>query len=367
MRKLTIDLNAVAQNLSTLRKLAGVKVLGVVKADAYGHGMVAVAKKLEAEGVDFIGVADLSEAVTLRSAGITSRILAWLHDPQDDFVWAVKHEVDLAVSSKDQLLRIVKASQQVGSAARIHIKVDTGLGRNGVTMAELEELLVEVKRRVDEGLVVTSGIFSHLSSTGPVEDLEQIANFDLALAKAQELGLQFEVRHLTATDGTLSYPQARYDMVRIGVGLYGLSPFSDNRAAEFGLLPAMKASATVVQTKRVPAGSGVSYGYLYKTPTETTLALVPIGYAEGLPRNASGKARVSINGREYVIHSRIAMDQFVVDVGNASVSPGDEVIIFGAAGLSADDLADAAETINYEIVTRMGGRFQREYIGLVEG
>ena len=215
--------------------------------------------------------------------------------------------------------------------------------------------------------MTSSGIFSHLSSTGPKEDLEQIANFDLALAKAEALGLQFEVRHLTATDGTLSYPQARYDMVRIGVGLYGLSPFSDNRAAEFGLLPAMKASATVVQTKRVPAGSGVSYGYLYKTPTETTLALVPIGYAEGLPRNASGKARVSINGREYVIHSRIAMDQFVVDVGNASVSPGDEVVIFGADGLSADDLADAAETINYEIVTRMGGRFQREYIGLVEG
>lgn len=367
MRKLTVDLNAVADNLNTMRALAGVKILGVVKADAYGHGMVPVARKLEAEGVDFLGVADLEEAVTLRSAGISSRILAWLHDPTDDFIWAVKHEVDLAVSSNDQLLRIVRAVEAVGKPARIHIKVDTGLGRNGVTMAELEDLLSNVLSQLNEGHVITSGIFSHLSSTGVTEDQAQIENFDKALALAEKLGLEFEVRHLTASDGTISYPHARYDMVRVGVALYGLSPFSDNRAAEFGLKPAMTVTATVVQTKRVPAGSGVSYGYLYKTPTDTTLALVPLGYAEGLPRNASGKAAVAINGKKYVIHSRIAMDQFVVDVGNASVSPGDTVVIFGADGISADDLADAAETINYEIVTRMGGRLNREYLGLVEG
>ncbi len=367
MRKLTIDLGALANNLSTMRKLVNsdreTKVLGVVKANAYGHGMLEVAKRLEQEGIDFLGVADLEEARTLRSAGITSRILAWLHDPSDDFVFAVKHDVDLAVSSADQLMRITKASDSLAKPCRIHIKVDTGLSRNGVTLTDLDELLALIKTAVDQGKVIASGIFSHLSSTGVQEDLAQIARFDEALAKAESHGLNFEVRHLTASDGTLSYPQARYDMVRIGVALYGLSPFSDNRAKEFGLKPVMKATASVVQTKRVPAGEGVSYGYLYKTSRETTLALVPVGYAEGLPRNASTKAKVLINGKEHFIQSRIAMDQFVVDVGDASVSPGDEVILFGTDNLTADDLANAAETINYEIVTRMGGRFIREYVG----
>ena len=368
MRKLTIDLNNVAHNLDTMRKLVNssgnhVKVMGVVKADAYGHGMLQVARKIEAEGVDYLGVADLREAEALRSAGITSRILAWLHDPEDDFVSAIKHEIDVAVSSQEQLLRVKKAAALVGTPAQIHIKVDTGLSRNGVTIDELEELLTETKAAVAEGLVQTVGIFSHLSSTGVKEDLAQIERFELALAMAAKLGVEFELRHLTASDGTLSYPQAHYDMVRIGIALYGLSPFSDNRAAEFGLKPVMTAEATVVQTKRVQAGEGVSYGYLYRTDRETTLALVPVGYAEGLPRNASGNAEVTINNKNYKILSRIAMDQFVVDVGDASISPGDRVVIFGNGGPTADDLAAAADTINYEIVTRIGSRFNREFIG----
>jgi alanine racemase len=340
-----------------------VKVMGVVKADAYGHGMLQVAKRIEAEGVDYIGVADLAEAQTLRVAGIKTRILAWLHDPADDFVSAIKHGIDVAVSSKEQLLRVNKAAKSAGAPAQIHIKVDTGLSRNGVTIDELEELLTETKNAVSAGFVQTIGVFSHLSSTGSKEDLAQIERFELALAMAERLGVQFELRHLTASDGTISYPQAHYDMVRVGIALYGLSPFSDNRAEEFGLKPVMTAEASVVQTKRVQAGEGVSYGYMYRTDKETTLALVPIGYAEGLPRSASGKAEVCINNKFYKIHSRIAMDQFVVDVGDASVSPGDRVVIFGDCGPTADDLAAAADTINYEIVTRIGSRFNREFIG----
>jgi alanine racemase len=365
VRKLTIDLGNVAHNLSVMRKHIGpaVKVMGVVKADAYGHGMLHVARKIEAEGVDYIGVADMSEAETLRAAGIKTPILAWLHDPEDDFVSAIKHNIDVAVSSQEQLLRVTKAAALAAKPCQIHIKVDTGLSRNGVTIDELEDLLTQAKEAVANGLVQTVGIFSHLSSTGAEEDLVQIERFELALAMASKAGVSFELRHLTASDGTLSYPQAHYDMVRLGIALYGLSPFSDNRAQEFGLKPVMLAEAKVVQTKRVQAGEGVSYGYLYRTDRETTLALVPVGYAEGLPRNASGKAEVSINGKLYKIHSRIAMDQFVVDVGDASVSPGDTVIIFGEGGPSADDLATAADTINYEIVTRIGSRFNREYIG----
>ena len=365
MRKLTIDLGNVAHNLAAMRRQIGpsVKVMGVVKADAYGHGMLQVARKIEAEGVDYLGVADISEAQTLRAAGIKTPILAWLHDPEDDFVSAIKHNIDVAVSSEEQLLRVTKAAELAGKPCQIHIKVDTGLSRNGVTIDELEELLIQTKGAVTSGLVQTVGIFSHLSSTGPKEDVAQMERFALALAMASNRGISFELRHLTASDGTLSYPQAHYDMVRLGIALYGLSPFSDNQAHEFHLKPVMRAEAKVVQTKRVQAGEGVSYGYLYRTDRETTLALVPVGYAEGLPRNASGKAEVSINGKLYKIHSRIAMDQFVVDVGDASVSPGDTVIIFGEGGPSADDLAAAAETINYEIVTRIGSRFNREYIG----
>ena len=365
MRKLTIDLGNVAHNLSSMRKHIGpaVKVMGVVKADAYGHGMLQVARKIEAEGVDYLGVADLAEAQTLRAAGIKTPILAWLHDPEDDFVSAIKHNIDIAVSSQEQLLRVTKAAALAGKPCQIHIKVDTGLSRNGVTIDELEDLLTRTKEAVADGLVQTVGIFSHLSSTGVKEDLVQIERFELALAMSSKAGISFELRHLTASDGTLSYPQAHYDMVRLGVALYGLSPFSDNRAQEFGLKSVMLAEAKVVQTKRVQAGEGVSYGYMYRTPKETTLALVPVGYAEGLPRSASGRAEVSINGKLYKIHSRIAMDQFVVDVGDASVSPGDTVIIFGEGGPSADDLATAADTINYEIVTRIGSRFNREYIG----
>jgi alanine racemase len=183
------------------------------------------------------------------------------------------------------------------------------------------------------------------------------------------MDVSFELRHLTASDGSMNYPQALYDMVRIGVALYGLSPFTEHSSADFGLKPAMTATALVVQTKRVEAGQGVSYGYLHRTSGASTLALVPVGYAEGLPRDASTKASVSINGKAYPVSSRIAMDQLVLDVGDDTVAVGDEVVIFGdpAAGVpSADNWARAADTINYEIVTRMGGRFHRRYLGAAE-
>jgi alanine racemase len=181
--------------------------------------------------------------------------------------------------------------------------------------------------------------------------------------------VDFELRHLTASDGSLNYPQAHYDMVRLGLSLYGLSPWADHTAADYGLVPAMTAKGTIINVKDVPAGQGVSYGYTYRTTKATKLALVPIGYAEGLPRNASGKAEVSVNGEKYPILARIAMDQFIIDVDESNVQPGDEVTIFGdpSTGVpSADQLAQAADTINYEIVTRMGGRFKREYKGAAD-
>lgn len=365
MRNLRINLDAIVHNLDVMRARASqAKVMGVVKANAYGHGAVPVAKALEQAGVDYLGVADVTEALELRAAGIKAPILAWLHDPADDFTRALGARIQLGVANVEQLGRIADAAAITGEVAKLHLKIDTGLGRNGSTVAEWTVLLEAVKALGSAVEVV--GIFSHLSTTSRDDDLEQITKFDEAVAEAKRVGVNFELRHLTASDGSLAYPDAHYEMVRVGVALYGLDPFSTNKGSQYGLIPAMTAVSRVAQLKRVPAGHGVSYNYLHRTAEDTNLALVPVGYAEGFPRAATGKAEVSINGKRYLVKSQVAMDQFVIDVGNDSVQVGDEVILFGDSSLgvpSADDLANACGTINYEIVTRMGGRFVREYFG----
>jgi alanine racemase len=365
MRTLRINLDAVVHNLDVMRARASqAKVMGVVKANAYGHGAVEVARTLERAGVDYLGVADVQEALVLREAGVTTPILAWLHDPTDDFVSALTHSVELGIANIEQLLTIAKAAAITGEVAKLHLKIDTGLGRNGSAEADWSGLLEAVVALGSAVEVV--GIFSHLSTTSREEDLAQIEKFDAAVAEAKRIGVSFQFRHLTASDGSLSYPDAHYEMVRVGVALYGLDPFSTNRGSEYGLIPAMIAVSRVAQIKTVPAGHGVSYNFLHRTKSETRLALVPVGYAEGLPRAATGKAEVLIGGKRYPILSQVAMDQFVLDIGNDPIKVGDEVVIFGdsATGApSADDLAAACGTINYEIVTRMGGRFVREYFG----
>lgn len=370
MRELQVDLDAVVANLNTYRKLAPkAKIMAVVKANAYGHGMFEVALKLDRAKVDYFGVADVDEALLLREGGLETPVLAWLHDPNDRFTEALAANIELSLANLEQLERVADAARITGKVARVHLKIDTGLSRNGSSIEQWPGLIAAVVELCDEQLLECVGVFSHLSSTSEPDDRAQIALFDEAVETAKSLGLDFELRHLTASDGTISYPDANYEMVRIGVGLYGLSPFVDRAAAEFGLQPAMTAKALVTQTKRVKADVGISYGYMVRTKAETTLALVPVGYAEGLPRNASGKAEVSIKGKRYKIESRIAMDQFVIDVGDDDVVAGDEVIIFGdpKTGVpSADELAVAADTINYEIVTRMGGRFYPTYLGAVE-
>ena len=366
MRTLRINLDAIVHNLDVMRARASqAKVMGVVKANAYGHGAVEVAKTLERAGVDYLGVVDVREALVLREAGVMTPILAWLHDPTDDFVVALSNNIDLGVANIEQLGHIAKAAALTGEVAKLHLKIDTGLGRNGSTAAEWSDLLDAVKSLGDAVSVI--GIFSHLSTTSRQDDLDQIERFDAAVAEAKRAGVSFQLRHLTASDGSLAYPDAHYEMVRIGVALYGLDPFSTNRSAEYGLIPAMTATSKVAQIKRVPAGHGVSYNFLHRTARETNLALVPVGYAEGLPRAATGIAEVSIGGKRYPILSQIAMDQFVLDIGDDPIQVGDEVIIFGDAATgvpSADDLANACGTINYEIVTRMGGRFEREFVGV---
>ena len=360
-REARIDLGAIARNVETLRRIAQTEhTMVVVKANGYGHGAVESARAAIEGGADWLGVVDLAEAMELRAAGVTAPVLTWMHDGRTDFSAANAAAIDLGVNSLEQLELVAAAS----GVARVHLKVDTGLGRNGAVEAECSALFARAAALEAEGRVRVVGFFSHLSNTGPAEDLAQVDAFALRLEEARAAGLDPEFVHLAATAGTIDHPSARHSLVRIGVGAYGLSPFDDRTAGDLGLVPAMELSANALSVKRVPAGTGVSYGYAYRTTTASNLVLVPLGYADGVPRAASGTGRVSIGGATYTVSGRIAMDQFVVDVGDTTVRVGERVVLFGdpADGVpSAADWADAANTINYEIVTRIGPRVPRVY------
>jgi alanine racemase len=351
MRTIQVDLACIRHNYQLIRKtVAPSKVMAVVKANAYGHGMLEVAKTLESIGVDVLGVADMHEALSLRRSGIKSRILAWLVQPQDLDI-AGDFDIEVGISTFEQL-------EKTTTENKLHIKVDTGLGRNGFAQSDWQELVERLKGR--ENLL---GVFSHLSNTSEVEDSEQQKFFEefLHLAKSQEVS--FSERHLAASAASIRYPHMRYDLVRSGIAVYGLNPFED-REVGLDLRPAMRVSAEMVNCKKVPAGQGVSYGYRYKTERATTLGLVPFGYSEGMPRISSGH-RVLIAGKLYPVVGRVAMDQFVVDLEGDEFPTGQEVVIFGSATTgepSAEQLGASAQTINYEIVTRIGGRANRVYV-----
>lgn len=353
MRKIEVKLDSIVHNYRKLKEVAGPsKVMAVVKADAYGHGVKQVAAELDSIGVDAFGVADLAEAFALREQGITAPILAWILQADQQLPIAVEKNIQLGVSNFDVLDKALSAG------AKLHIKVDTGLGRGGFTRAQWSLVFEKLRgQRI-------AGLFSHLANTSEIEDRKQHALFEEAIAVAKAHEIEIETRHLAASAGTLSYPQMRYDMVRCGIALYGLNP-DDREMSEFGLQPAMRVTAQVVNSKQVPAGQGVSYNYRYRTESESNLALVPFGYAEGMPRISMGHS-VLISGELFPIAGQIAMDQFVVDTGNTAVKAGTEVVIFGDANLgepTAESLGASAQTINYDVVTRIGGRADRVWTG----
>ncbi|KRE79715.1 alanine racemase [Arthrobacter sp. Soil763] len=372
-RSAIIDLEAIRHNVRHLAKVASpAKVMAVVKADAYGHGAVPVARAALSAGASWLGVAHISEALALRAAGIDAPLLAWLHTPESNFAAAVAAGIDIGCSGWE-LGRIVAAAREQERPARIHLKVDTGLGRNGATLESWDTLLGEAMDYQDQGLLRVVGIFSHLAVADephrPETD-QQLEAFRDVLAMAQDAGVDPEVRHLANTPATLSRPDTHFDLVRVGLGIYGLSPFEEQRAAEVGLRPAMTVRAVVSNCKDVPAGQGVSYGLNYRTAQSSTLGLVPLGYADGVPRVATG-GPVRVDGVDYPVVGRIAMDQMVIDLGPLHVSDGGrsllgaEAVLFGDGadgGPTAEDWARAAGTNNYEIVTRISPRVPRRYI-----
>ena len=353
MREIQVDLAKIQSNYRQLKSLvAPSEVMAIVKANGYGHGMHEVAQALEDISVDALGVADLEEAIALRAAGIKSRLMCWILKADDDFEMAAEQEIELGVSNFAVLEAALAAKVK-----SIHIKVDTGLGRAGFAKAQWSEVFEKLSGQ-------TIGLFSHLANASDTEDRKQEQLFLEAEKVALASGVKISQRHLAATAGAISYPSMRYEMVRAGIGIYGLNPWEDREYGQYHLHPAMRVVSEVVNLKRVAAGQGVSYGYRYRTAQETTLALVPFGYSEGMPRIAVG-AKVLIAGKKFEISGRVAMDQFVVDIGDHEVSLGSEVVIFGDPSNdepSAEDLGASAGTINYEIVTRIGGRAKRVYL-----
>lgn len=364
-----VDLAAIAANVATLKSNTAAELMAVVKADGYGHGMVASARAALVGGASWLGVAMLEEALQLRAAGITEPVLAWLWTPREteQLRAALAAGVDVSVASTQDLELVVATAAELGTAARVHLKIDTGLSRNGCSAADWPQLAEATAKAAATGAIETTGIWSHFAyadAPGHPTIARQIERFGDALDAARGQGVVPQYRHLANSAGTVTLPQCHFDMVRPGVAIYGLSPVPEK--GDFGLVPAMTLRTSIAMVKRMPAGEGVSYGHQYVTERETTLALVPVGYADGVPRAATNVGPVWIGGRRYTVSGRVCMDQFVVDVGDAEAGAGDEVVLFGSGSNgepTAQDWADVLDTIHYEIVTRVGSRVPRGYTG----
>ena len=364
-----IDTGAITANtallLGRLRQHNPVaELMAVVKADGYGHGAAESARAALSGGAAGLGVATPAEALELRAAGITAPILAWLWLAGEDVTAALTAGVALGISSLAHLDAVLAAAGYADLTPRVHLKIDTGLGRNGVGPADLAGVIDALATAQAAGRVQVTGLMSHLASADVPDDesvAEQTAVFRAALELAGRAGIR-AIRHLANTPAVIDHPDTYFDLGRCGIGLYGLNPVTTPIAVR----PAMTLRGSVALTKRVPAGYGVSYGLTYRTTQETTLALVPLGYADGIPRAASAVGEVLLGGRRRRIAGRVAMDQFVVDCGDDPVAAGAEVIVFGPGDQgepTADDWAAACGTIGYEIVTRIGRRVPRRHVG----
>ncbi|MDQ3629665.1 MAG: alanine racemase [Actinomycetota bacterium] len=366
-----VDLSAVRANVTRLAEVAGeAALMVVVKANGYGHGMVEVARAARDAGAPWLGAAVLEEAVALRAAGDTGRILTWLATPGESYDEAVSTGIDVTASACWQLADIVASARRVGRRSRLQLKVDTGLARNGASVQEWPQLLAAAGAAQDRGEVLVTGVWSHFACA---DDPEHRANdaqerrFRGALVDAHAAGLDLEVTHLANSAGALLRPSSRFDLVRCGIAAYGLSPAPRHAtAAELGLRPAMTLRARLAAVRTVSAGQGVSYGWTHETSRPASLGLVPVGYGDGIPRHASNRAHVQVGGVRAPVVGQVCMDQIVVDLSAVDAQPGDEVVLFGAGDLgepTAQDWADAAGTISYEVVTRLGGRIDRRFVG----
>jgi len=362
----SVELGAITRNIAALRDHAApAAVMAVVKANGYGHGAVPAARAAVRGGADWLGVVHVAEALQVRRAGIDAPLLCLMAIGSDNHAEAIAADVDLAAGSPGMVRRLAAAAEVAGRPARVHLKADTGLSRGGATAADWPAVLAAARQAQADGSILVVGVWSHFASAdepGNPSIEAQLAAFKEALALAESAGITPQVRHIANTAAALDVPQARYDLVRIGGGTYGLATLPGGAPA--WLRPAMTLRARLVMVKRVPAGTGVSYGHRYTTARETTLGLVPLGYADGIPRAAAGRLLVAARGRRWPIAGTVCMDQLVVDFGDEPVAEGDEVVLFGAGDdgePTAQEWGEALGTISYEVVTGIGSRVPRSH------
>ncbi len=369
-RAALIDTSAITANVRALRGVAsGAKLLAVLKADGYGHGIVQAARAALDGGADYLGTAVLEEAFAVREAGITAPLFSWLAAPGSPYARAIGLDIDLAAYSVGQLEEIAAAGEEAGKVPRIHLKIDTGMWRGGSTLEDWPGLCAAALELERAGKIRAVGIWSHLACADEPEHpsvAAQLEVFTEAIGIARGLGLDPELCHIANSAATLATPAAHFDMVRTGIAVYGVNPLPQElRGGSPALRPAMTLCAAIVQTKRAPAGAGISYGHTELTETETTLAVVPLGYADGVFRSASSLGPVQVAGGRYRVLGRVCMDQFVIDVADDDVVPGDRAVLFGPGDGGEPHVeawAEASGTIPYEILTRVGSRVPRIYL-----
>jgi alanine racemase len=362
-----IDLGALEANVKRILSATKAAGLAVVKADAYGHGLVPVAQRALKAGATWLGTALLEEALTLRSEGISAPIIAWLTPINDDFESAIRHEVDLAIPSITHLHAVNRAALKIGKRSRVHLEVDTGMSRGGA-LREWSELCKLASQLASDKKIEIIGIWSHFARAdepGHSFNQEQLLNFQARVDEARALGINPLILHLSNSAATLTNPGSHFDLVRLGISMYGLSPDigSMGDSDKLNLSPVMSLRSQIHLVKEVPAGSQVGYGGTASTINDTKLGVIPMGYADGIPRNANSAVGVLVGNYKAPIIGRVSMDQFVVDLGNDSIAQAGEWAYLigseGTDGYTADAWAKACGTINYEIVTRIGARVPR--------
>jgi alanine racemase len=363
--EISVELAAIRSNVARIAEATPAQVMAVVKADGYGHGAVASAQAALAGGATWLGACTIGEALELRAAGLQAPTLAWLWAAGTPLGPALRANIDLGVSTLSQLATIVATARETGLVSRTHLKIDTGMSRGGAGPQDWPVLVEAAAKAQADGAIEVTGVWSHFACAddlaSPSVD-RQLKLFTEGLDVARRFGVEPELRHMANSPATLTRPDTHFDLVRPGIAIYGLSPVEGQ---SFGLRPAMTVRARVLFAKRVEAGSGISYGHTYTTPQAGTVAVIPLGYGDGVPRHASGTGPVQINGKRFTVAGRVCMDQIIIDAGQAEIHEGDEAILFGPGDNgepTVEEWAAAAGTINYEIVTRFGSaRVGRNY------
>jgi alanine racemase len=364
-----IDLDAITSNVAALtRHVGAAQVMAVVKSDGYGHGMIPAARAALAGGATWLGVVQIDDALELRRAGFDVPVLSLLGSPDAPHANAIRDDIDLTVGTSALLRQISAAAEAAGRPARLHLEADTGMSRGGATAADWPDLVDAACSAQAAGHVRVVGIWSHFACAdmpGHPTIAQQLGAFGDALDLAERAGCRPEIRHMANTPATLTLPEAYFDLVRPGGAVFGLSTLPGG--APDWLRPAMTLRGRLVQVKRVPPGTFVSYGHRYHTAGLTKLGLLPIGYNEGIPRNATNQAQFLTRGRRVRIAGTVNMNQVVLDLGDFPADAGDDVIVFGPGDQgepTAQEWADMLGTLSYEIVTRFTGKVPRSYSGV---